>query len=200
MANKRITDVDFLESLNSDESFFVNQNNSIKQINKSNIVFDIANGGTGASTAEGALDNLGIKATATELNYCSGVTSGIQTQFNNIQTQLNYKMSDNPYSIELNANGESASHGGYIDFHYGGGGDYTSRIIESSSGVVTLNGSEIRTGTVEMKNGGTGASDGATGLNNLFAAGATVLSSHQYGGSLPDAGTVGRVFLKKVEG
>ena len=60
MANKRITDVDFLESLNSDESFFVNQNNTIKQINKNNIVFDISNGGTGATDAATARTNLEI--------------------------------------------------------------------------------------------------------------------------------------------
>lgn len=41
MANKRITDVDYIELLNSDESFFVNQNNAIKQINKKNIVAGI---------------------------------------------------------------------------------------------------------------------------------------------------------------
>ena len=192
MANKRITDVDFLDSLKSDESFFVNQNNSIKQINKSNIVFDIVNGGTGASTAAGALTNLGITATATELNYCYGVTS-------NIQTQLNHRMSDNPYSIELNRNGEAKSHGGYIDFHFGGNTeDYTSRIMESSSGVVTLNNKEIRTGIVEVNNGGTGATDGATGLKNLFASGATVLSSNQYGDELPEVGVVGRIFFKKI--
>ena len=53
----------------------------------------IANGGTGATTAAGALTNLGITATAaelnildgvtataTELNYCDGVKSNIQTQ------------------------------------------------------------------------------------------------------------------------
>lgn len=40
----------------------------------------IANGGTGATTAEAALTNLGITATATELNYTDGVTSNIQTQ------------------------------------------------------------------------------------------------------------------------
>lgn len=58
MANKRITDVDFLESLNSDESFFVNHNNSIRQINRGNITFDIINGGTGAKDASGARANL----------------------------------------------------------------------------------------------------------------------------------------------
>lgn len=56
---KRITDVDFLDSLNGDESFFVNQNSAIKQINKSNIVFGVTNGGTGATTAKDARVNLG---------------------------------------------------------------------------------------------------------------------------------------------
>lgn len=40
----------------------------------------VANGGTGSTTAVGALTNLGITATATELNYVDGVTSAIQTQ------------------------------------------------------------------------------------------------------------------------
>ena len=65
MANKRITDVDYLDSLNNNESFFINQNNALKQINKKDIVFDIENGGTGATTIEAARDNLGI---TTELN------------------------------------------------------------------------------------------------------------------------------------
>ena len=38
--------------------------------------------GTGATTANGALTNLGVTATATELNYVDGVTSNIQTQLN----------------------------------------------------------------------------------------------------------------------
>ena len=59
MANKRITDVDFVDSLNSNESFFINQNNAIKQINKENVVFGVANGGTGATTVDEARANLG---------------------------------------------------------------------------------------------------------------------------------------------
>lgn len=42
----------------------------------------VADGGTGASTAAGALTNLGLTATATEINYTDGVTSAIQTQLN----------------------------------------------------------------------------------------------------------------------
>lgn len=51
---------------------------------------------------------------------------------------------------------------------------------------------------VPIANGGTNASNGAAGLKNLFAAGATVLSSYQYGNTLPAAGTKGRIFFKKL--
>jgi hypothetical protein len=51
---------------------------------------------------------------------------------------------------------------------------------------------------VPIANGGTNASDGAIGLQNLFASGATVLSSYQYGDTLPAAGTAGRIFFKKL--
>ena len=50
-----------------------------------------------------------------------------------------------------------------------------------------------------MENGGTGASNGADGLKNLFASGNTVLSSYQYGNTLPNAGVSGRIFFKVVE-
>lgn len=51
---------------------------------------------------------------------------------------------------------------------------------------------------VPIENGGTNSSNGATGLTNLFASGATVLSSFQYGDTLPSAGTKGRIFFKRV--
>lgn len=51
---------------------------------------------------------------------------------------------------------------------------------------------------VPMENGGTNAPDGATGLANLFASGNTVLSSYQYGDELPEAGTKGRIFFKRL--
>lgn len=51
---------------------------------------------------------------------------------------------------------------------------------------------------VPIVNGGTNSADGATGLANLFASGVTVLSSYQYGDTLPEAGTVGRIFFKKL--
>lgn len=51
---------------------------------------------------------------------------------------------------------------------------------------------------IPIENGGTDASDGATGLKNLFAAGNTVLSSYQYGDTLPAAGNAGRIFFRKI--
>lgn len=46
----------------------------------------VADGGTGSSTAAGALVNLGLSATAAELNYTDGVTSAIQTQLDGKQS------------------------------------------------------------------------------------------------------------------
>lgn len=94
MANKRITDVDFIDSLNSNESFFVNQNSSIKQISKADVVFGINNGGTGATDAATALKNFGLSASSTELNHIKGVTSNVQTQINQLTSDINQLTSD----------------------------------------------------------------------------------------------------------
>ena len=51
---------------------------------------------------------------------------------------------------------------------------------------------------IPIKNGGTGASNGEDGLENLFASGITVLSSYQYGDKLPTAGVRGRIFFKRL--
>ena len=53
----------------------------------------------------------------------------------------NYCMSNKPTNIELNSTGALANYGGFIDFHFNGStADYTSRIIEQSSGVLTITG------------------------------------------------------------
>lgn len=51
---------------------------------------------------------------------------------------------------------------------------------------------------VPFENGGTGANTGEGGLKNLLADGWTILSSYQYGDTLPNAGTKGRIFFKKL--
>lgn len=114
-------------------------------------ILAVAKGGTGASTKEQALINLGINATLEELNMLDGVTK-------NVQEQLDEKV--------------TVSH-------------------EHSASAIT-------SGTLPIARGGTGASNGATGLKNMFAAGDTILSSHQYGDTLPATATKGRIFFRKV--
>lgn len=64
--------------------------------------------------------------------------------------------------------------------------------LKIASGAVTA---AKLSGPVPPEKGGTGASDGAEGLKNLFAAGATILSSHQYGSTLPSGGSEGQLFF-----
>ncbi len=54
-------------------------------------------------------------------------------------------------------------------------------------------------GEVPMESGGTGANNGADGLKNLLSSGNTILSPHQYGDTLPEAGNPGRIFFLKLE-
>ena len=68
----------------------------------------------------------------------------------------------------------------------------TDKIADSSVTMAKLG------ATVTIAKGGTGATTGANALKNLFAAGATILSSNQYGTSLPSTATAGRLFFKKV--
>lgn len=117
---------------------------------------------TATSTELNVLD--GITATTAELNYVDGVTSNIQTQLNAKAASsdlANYlpltggtvsgtltanKIVASSFTANCNANvqnleffpGTSASHGGFIDFHYNSSSsDYTSRIIETASGTLT---------------------------------------------------------------
>ena len=63
--------------------------------------------------------------------------------------------------------------------------------------IIQPNASDLM-GSVPITKGGTGATDGSTGLANLLAAGNMVLSAYQYGDNLPAAGTPGRLFFKKL--
>lgn len=71
---------------------------------------------------------------------------------------------------------------------------HTHDAADTTSGTFAI----ARIPTITAAKGGTGATNGATGLKNLFAAGNTILSSYQYGTSLPSAGNKGRIFFKKV--
>lgn len=49
-----------------------------------------------------------------------------------------------------------------------------------------------------IEKGGTNATTGANALKNFFEAGPTILSSEQYGDSLPNSAPLGRLFFLKV--
>ena len=75
----------------------------------------LTRGGTGATTASGALSKLGITATASELNKLDGVTA-TTTELNyvdgvtsNIQTQLNEKASTTIYTATLSTSWSSSA-------------------------------------------------------------------------------------------
>jgi hypothetical protein len=67
----------------------------------------IAQGGTGATTADGVLTNLGITSTAAELNMLSGATSNVQEQLNakantaDVPTKADLNKKANDYSLEI---------------------------------------------------------------------------------------------------
>lgn len=80
----------------------------------------------------------GANKTIVDNAMSSDSTNPVQNKV--IQAALNWKMSTSPGFIELNP-GANAGHGGYLDFHYNGSSeDYTSRIIEQSSGVLNVPG------------------------------------------------------------
>ena len=75
--------------------------------------------------------------------------------------------------------------------------DYNESTYETKENINTQI-DELTNRITPIENGGTNSSDGATGLANLFASGETVLSSYQYGDELPEAGTTGRIFFKRL--
>lgn len=82
----------------------------------------------------------------------NGITIGLATKATQLETTRTIWGADfngtqnisgglkNASSIEFNGVGSSATHGGFIDFHYAGSSnDYTSRIIEDAEGRLNLN-------------------------------------------------------------
>lgn len=78
------------------------------------------------------------------------------------------------------------------------GGTGASDVATARANLGANNASNLNAGTVAIARGGTGATTGSAALKNLLAAGNTILSSYQYGTSLPAAGNKGRIFFKKV--
>ena len=128
MANKKVFTDESLETFVDEVKSYTdnavstkansNHNHSASNITSGTLSSDrlptvpIAKGGTGATTAAAALTNLGITATASELNKLDGVTA-TTTELNyvdgvtsNIQTQLNAKV---PTSRTVNGKALSAN-------------------------------------------------------------------------------------------
>lgn len=99
----------------------------------------VASGGTGATTAAKACENL-IRGKPIWPRY-----------------------------IELGMGLANQNNGGFIDFHYNqSSGDYTSRIIETASGIIDINGTTFKRGVgLPVANGGTGATTLAGAQINL---------------------------------
>lgn len=103
-----------------------------------------------------AISKIKVGTTEHELQTTIANVSGLQAQLDN-------KMEINPHQIELNLSGNLNGYGGYIDFHFFNSSgnptdengtvvstspDYTSRIIESSAGTLSINGVKMTSGTV----------------------------------------------------
>lgn len=113
------------------------QSNGTKLV-KSTDIIPVANGGTGATTADVALANLGLTATAAELNYTDGVTSNIQTQLNGKSSTSHTHTADNliQWADALFA---TSSNGG-VEYSYGSnsGKDILTEISNMPSGMHTI--------------------------------------------------------------
>lgn len=108
-----------------------------------------------SSTDKSKLDGIATGATKVTVDSSLSSTSTNPVQNKVVNSALASKaasnhnhngVSVNPAAIELTPASTSAGHGGYIDFHYNASTeDYTSRIIEGSSGTLTLTGKMVGT-------------------------------------------------------
>jgi hypothetical protein len=133
---------------------------------------------TNVGTTQNA--NAAIAALTTKINSLdSRMTAATNT--------LNGKLSSTPSGVEFGT-GSSSGHGGYIDFHFNGSGDdYTSRIIETKSGVIDFkapSGLKINGYTLTSPTKFTPTiSTGSLLINSSFYIGATVHLSFTISGA-----------------
>lgn len=172
----------------------------------------ISKGGTGATTAAGALTNLGLTATATELNYVDGVTSNIQTQLNgkvSTSRTINNKALSSNITLSASDVGALATSGGTVTGTLilskttdASGTSNTSPALivggPTSGEHIVIDGNEII------------AKSNATTPSTLYLGDDTVSSivsitgcfrvnSNSYGTTLPSTNIFnGRIFFKKV--
>jgi len=165
----------------------------------------IANGGTGATTASGALTNLGLTATAAEINTLDGITA-TTTELNytdgvtsNIQTQLNAKGVGSVTSVGGTGTVDGLTLSGTV----------TSSGNLTLGGSVSINNSNWSGADLSLANGGTGASlvdpnadriffwDDSAGATTFLTVGSglqisgTTLENTQSGGSVTSVAVSG---------
>ncbi len=106
-----------------------------------------------------------------------------------LQALLDGKMSSKPTFIEFGASNDDTLNEGYIDWHWNGSSaDYTSRLIESASGTLSVNGvtfnnNKITSGT--WNGSAIGAAYGGTGQTSLINSANTLLNALSTGSSTP---------------
>lgn len=101
-------------------------------------IVGISHGGTGANSAEGARNNLGITGLITGHNHDG--TNSPKIHYNNIEGRPTWIASIPGWWLDL-IPPTNANHGGHIDFHFNGNpADYTSRIIEVGNGILYIQG------------------------------------------------------------
>lgn len=76
---------------------------------------------------------------------------------------------------------------------------YTAQEVGAAPASHQHDASAINSGILPVSRGGTGKATATEALASMFAAGATVLSSNQFGTELPAPGTPGRIFFKKLQ-
>lgn len=182
-------------------------------------VISIDNGGTGATTSEDALVNLGLTATADELNYCDGVTSNIQTQLNDKAASSHDHDASDIISGTLSSDRLPT-----VPISNGGTGATTSDEALVNLGLTAtadeLNIMDGITATTDELNyvGGVTSSiqeqlnnkadsvhahdylplSGGELTGAVRTKGLVLTDGVDYGEDLPDAGIVGRIFFKKI--
>ena len=190
MANKRITEVDYASTINSDDCLFVNQGGILKQVKKKNVLNDIIPvelGGTGATSIEDALTNLkaiGFKGTLTSADDLDKII------YDGIYVYATDDMPANaPYSnaavILVFGSSSTTYQKIQIAIRYGEAGhmsfrgmlrtwqDWTEVSISGHTHAAT----DITSGTLQIEQGGTGATSRKKAYEKIAFIGANPLDS-----------------------
>ena len=177
-----------------------------------NHLTDNANPHNVTAVQVGALSSSPVTATSTDgatytatVEGMDSLTSGVNfvmipnTESTTQEPKLNVNNLGAKFLRRRVSSGSSVTSPGYVNDWLAAGKPV--RVMYDGSfwivDIAQANASDL-IGSVPITKGGTGATDGATGLANLLSSGMTILSAYQYGNDLPNPGNAGRLFFKKV--